>query len=224
MKIDILTLFPEYFKSPLNESLIKKAIDQGLLEVNIHNLRDFSTLPHRQVDDTPYGGGAGMVLKPEILAQAVHHIKKTESLVILPDPSGVKFEQKLAKKLSTEKNLLFICGRYEGVDQRFKEKYVDLEISLGDYVLNGGEAATLVIFETVARLIPNVLGNPESVQDESFSDPSQLLLEYPQYTRPEIFEGLEVPKVLLSGNHQEIEDWRRNQAISKTKKLRPDLF
>ncbi len=224
MKFDIITLFPDYFSSPLNESLVKKAIVNKILDITTYDLRNYSKLPHKQVDDSPYGGGAGMILKPDILTKAVKATKKTGSLVILPDPSGKKFDQDLANKLSTKEHLIFVCGRYEGVDQRFREKYVDLEISLGDYVLGGGEAATLVILETIARLIPGVIGNTESLENESFSQSDSKLLEYPQYTRPEIFEDLKVPEILLSGNHQKIKKWRIQQAIEKTKRLRPDLL
>ena len=170
-----------------------------------------------------------MVLKPDVLAKAVKKIKKPDSLVILTDPTGVKFDQTLAKKLSRQENLLLIAGRYEGVDQRFKDKYVDLEISIGDYVLNGGEVACLVILETVSRLIPGVIGAEESLEFESFSTQSvegeqKTLLEYPQYTRPAEFEGESVPDELLSGNHQEIKKWRLQEALNKTQKLRPDLL
>lgn len=225
MRLDIVTLFPAFFQSPLNESLIKTAQQKKILEINIINLRDFSSLPHKQVDDSPYGGGAGMILKPDILASCVKKIKEKNSLIILPDPTGKIFSQSKAKDLSKKDHLIFICGRYEGVDQRFKDKYVDLEISLGDYVTNGGETATLVILETIARLIPGVLGNEESLVNESFSlEGRSKLLEYPQYTRPENFEGRVVPKILLSGNHESIAKWREKQSYLKTKKLRPDLL
>lgn len=224
MKFDIITLFPDYFISPLNESLVKKAIANKILDVITIDLRDYSELPHKQVDDSPYGGGAGMILKVDILAKAVKATKRANSLVILPDPSGKKFDQSLATQLSTKEHLIFVCGRYEGVDQRFREKYVDLEISLGDYVLSGGEAATLVILETIARLIPGVIGNTNSLSDESFSQAGNKLLEYPQYTRPEIFEDLKVPDILLSGDHEKIKKWRLERSLEKTKRLRPDLL
>ena len=229
MNFDILTLFPDFFISPLKESLVAKAIETGKISVETHNLRDFSDLPHKQVDDTPYGGGAGMVLQPDVLAKAVKKIRKPNSLVVLTDPAGVRFDQALANKLSQQENLLLIAGRYEGVDQRFKDKYVDLEISIGDYVLNGGEVACLVILETISRLIPGVIGTQESLDFESFSSQeiegkTQTLLEYPQYTRPVEFEGEKVPKELLSGNHAEIKKWRLGKALEKTKKLRPDLL
>lgn len=225
MKFDIVTLFPEFFSSPLTVGLLKKARENKLIEVNPINLRDYSLLPHKQVDDTPYGGGAGMVIRADVLAAAVKALKKEGSLVILPDPGGTVFNQKLATKLSQKTHLIFVCGRYEGVDQRFKDKYVDLELSLGDYVLNGGEGATFVILETIARLIPGVIGNAESLQTESFSEKKAgKLLEYPQYTRPEEFEGEVVPKILLSGDHQKIEDFRLEKSLAKTRKLRPDLL
>ena len=165
-----------------------------------------------------------MILKVDILAKAVKATKRANSLVILPDPSGKKFDQSLANQLATKEHLIFVCGRYEGVDQRFREKYVDLEISLGDYVLSGGEAATLVILETIARLIPGVIGNAESLEAESFSQADGKLLEYPQYTRPEIFEDLKVPDILLSGDHEKIKKWRLEMSLEKTKRLRPDLL
>lgn len=225
MKFDIITLFPDYFTSPLNESLLKKAIENKILNIQAINLRDFSTLPNHQVDDSPYGGGAGMVLRADVLASAVKATKRDGSLVVLPDPSGVKLDQKLVEKLSGEKHLIFICGRYEGVDQRFRDKYVDLEVSVGDYILNGGEVATLTIIEAISRLIPGVIGNSESLKSESFGeDVGGSLLEYPQYTRPESFEGTSVPEILLSGNHQKIAQWRAQESLEKTKKLRPDLF
>lgn len=224
MKFDIVTLFPEYFDSPLKESLLKKSQDKKIIVVNLINLRDYSTLANHQVDDSPYGGGPGMVLRGDILANCINQIKTPESLVVLTDPAGKVFSQPLAEDLSQKKHLILICGRYEGVDQRFKDKYVDLEISLGDYILNGGEAASLVILETITRLVPGVIGNPQSLDHESFSKNNQQLLEYPQYTRPENFEGLTVPEILLSGNHQQIELWREQQALEKTKRIRPDLL
>src|SRR3989344_1232341 len=229
MQFDVISLFPNFFNSPLKESLLSKAIENHIIEVELHNLRDFATGVHKQVDDQPYGGGAGMVLKPEVLATAVKSIKKQNALVILTDPSGKKFDQRLAVDLAKRENLILIAGRYEGVDQRFKDKYVDLEISIGDYVLNGGEVACLVILETISRLIPGVIGTAESLDFESFSTQdiegkNKSLLEYPQYTRPAVFEGETVPEELLSGNHAEINKWRLTKALEKTKKLRPDLL
>lgn len=229
MKFDIVSLFPTFFNSPLKESLISKAIEAKKFEVGLHDLRSFSKHPHRQVDDTPFGGGAGMVLKPDVLSEAVKALVKPESLVILTDPAGQKFDQNLAVELSKKKHLVLIAGRYEGVDQRFKDRYVDLELSIGDYILNGGEVACLVILETIGRLLPGVIGTPESLEVESFSEVEtpagkQALLEYPQYTRPAIFEGEAVPETLLSGNHGEIKNWRLRRALEKTQKLRPDLL
>lgn len=230
MKFDIVTLFPNFFESPLSESLISKAIKNQKFELKVHNLRDFSDHKNNQVDDTPYGGGPGMVLMADVLAKAVTKLKTSNSLVILTDPSGKKFTQTMAKELSKKQHLILICGRYEGVDQRFKDKYVDLEISIGDYVLNGGEAASLVIFETIARLLPGVIGQENSLIEESFSSQNLpnlgevALLEYPQYTKPADFEGEVVPEILLSGDHQRIAQWRSEKALEKTKKLRPDLL
>nr|QBM01827.1 tRNA (guanine-N(1)-)-methyltransferase [uncultured archaeon] len=230
MKFDIVTLFPNFFNSPLQESLLSKAIKSGLLEVEVINLRNYSPYPHRQVDDTPYGGGAGMILKPDVLSLAVKDLKTLESKVILTDPSGQNFNQELAQKLAKEKHLIIVCGRYEGVDQRFKDRYVDLEISIGDYILNGGEAASLVILETISRLVPGVIGSSASIAEESFSlqplvgGKKAKLLEYPQYTRPEVFEGEKVPEILLSGDHGKIKTWRQQRSLEKTKRLRPDLL
>ncbi len=229
MKFDIISLFPDFFNSPLSESLISKAIEKKIIQVNLHNLRDFAEGTHSQVDDEPYGGGAGMVLKPDVLAKATEKVKGRKSFVILTDPSGQKFDQELAKELSKKESLVLIAGRYEGVDQRFKDRHVNMEVSIGDYVLNGGEVACLVILETIARLLPGVIGKEASLDFESFTkiltnSGEQRLLEYPQYTRPAQFEGEEVPKVLTSGNHREIEKWRLQKALEKTKQLRPDLL
>lgn len=225
MKFDIITLFPDYFSSPLNESLLKKAIENKIIDIKTIDLRAFSTLPNQQVDDSPYGGGAGMVLRADVLASAVKETKKSDAMVILPDPSGIKLDQNLVRKLAKKEHLIFICGRYEGIDQRFRDKYVDLEVSVGDYILNGGEVATLTMIEAISRLIPGVIGNPRSLESESFNDSGEgSLLEYPQYTRPENFENESVPKVLISGNHQEIAKWLQRESLKKTQKLRPDLF
>lgn len=229
MKFDLISLFPNFFSSPLQEGLISKAIKNKLIEVNTTNLRDFAEGKSKQTDDSPYGGGAGMVLKPDVLARATKSLTKKKSIVILTDPAGIKFDQSLAAKLSKNEHLIIISGRYEGVDQRFKDKYVDLEISIGDYILNGGEAASLVILETVSRLIPGVIGKEESLLQESFSNlktenTNDQLLEYPQYTRPDDFEGEKVPEILLSGDHEKIRNWRLEEAYKKTKKLRPDLL
>jgi tRNA (guanine37-N1)-methyltransferase len=221
LKIDIVSLFPNFFSSPLSESLLKKALERKILQINIHNLRDFSPLPNKSVDDAPYGGGAGMVLRPEPISIAIKKLRKTGSKVILLDPSGKKFNQKIAKQLSKEKHLILVCGRYEGVDERIKESYIDEEISIGDFIINGGETAALVVLEAVGRLVEGVLGNKASLSEESFNAG---LLEYPQYTRPEVFEGKKVPEILLSGNHEKIRLWRKEKARAKTKKVRPDLL
>ncbi len=225
MKFDIVTLFPNYFNSPIKESLLAKAIDKKVFNLNIVDLRSFSNLNHKQVDDKPYGGGAGMVMRADILAACVQSLKKRGSKVILLDPTGQTVTQKIALQLSKETHLILICGRYEGVDQRFKDKYVDTQLSIGDYVLNGGEVASLVVLETVARLLPGTIGNSDSLENESFSDrQGGIQLDYPHYTRPEVFEGISVPEILISGNHQKIEEWRQNKAREATEKLRPDLL
>lgn len=219
MKITFITLFPEIFPAFLNFSILKRAQDKGLIEFNIINLRDFGEGNHKTVDDKPYGGGAGMVLKANVLAKAVARIKSQESRVILTSASGKTFNQLMAKDLSKEEHLIIIAGHYEGVDQRFIDKYVDMEISIGDYVLTGGELPALVIADSVTRLIKGVLEKEEAVKEESFENN---LLEYPHYTRPEEFEGIKVPEILLSGNHQEIIKWRLAKSQEKTKKLRPE--
>jgi len=223
LKIDILTLFPEMFTGPFDSSIIKRAKDKGLVEINIHNLRDWGLGKHKTVDDRPYGGGVGMVLMIEPLYNALKSLRPQTAnhrpLVILTTPQGKVFTQKIAKKLSKEKSLLIICGHYEGYDERIRD-LADEELSIGDYVLTGGELPAMVITETVTRLLPGVLEKPDAVKNESFSP----LLEYPQYTRPENFKGKRVPKVLLSGHHAEIEKWRVKQALKRTKKRRPDLL
>ncbi|HDH06393.1 MAG TPA: tRNA (guanosine(37)-N1)-methyltransferase TrmD [Nitrospirae bacterium] len=223
MKCDVLTLFPDIFTAYLNESIIKRARAKNLLDVKLYNIRDFSSDPHRTVDDCPFGGGAGMVLKPEPIFRAVDVLKEDgmPRKVILLTPQGRTFNQAIAEAYSKEKKrFVFICGRYEGIDERVKT-LVDEEVSIGDYVLTGGELATLVIIDAVTRLIPGALGDERSVEDESFS---WGLLDYPHYTRPREFRGLSVPHVLVSGNHKEIEYWRRKQALKKTVKVRPDLI
>lgn len=223
MKIAVLTIFPEIFQSFLSTSLLKKAIDNNILNINVVNIRDFASPPHYKVDDEPYGGGAGMVLKPEPIFYAIENIKKTmdNPYVVLLTPSGNTFNQSKAKEFSKKDNIIFICGRYEGIDERVKELVVDEEISIGDYVLMGGEIPAMAVIEATTRLIPNVIGNTESVICESFSDN---LLEAPQYTRPEEFMGLKVPSVLISGHHENIKKWREEQALEKTKKVRPELL
>jgi tRNA (guanine37-N1)-methyltransferase len=221
MKIDVLTLFPAMFAGPLDESIIKRARNAGLLELGIHDLRNWTHDRHRTVDDRPFGGGPGMLLKPEPLFEAVEQLQVGETRVILFSPAGRKFDQSLARELSAQKHLLLITGHYEGVDERVRETLVDEEISIGDYVLTNGALPAMVVIDAVARLLPGVLGDDESSHDESFSHG---LLEYPHYTRPAEFRGMKVPEILLSGNHAGIEKWRREQARLRTEKRRPDLL
>jgi len=223
MRFDILTLFPGFFKSPLNQTILKKAIEKGILDVHIHNIRDYAQDKHRVTDDYPYGGGEGMVMKVEPIVRCVEDVKAMapEGKTILTTPQGRPFTQSLAEELSGLKGLIIICGRYEGVDERVRDLVVDMEVSIGDYILSGGELPALVIVDGVSRLIPGVLGCEASTRRDSFS---QGLLEYPQYTRPEVFRGLSVPSVLLSGNHKEIEGWRRRESIKRTWERRPDLL
>jgi len=223
MKCDVLTIFPEIFTSYLNESIIKRARAKGLLDVALHNIRDFSTDAHRSVDDSPFGGGAGMVFKPEPIFRAIDFLKEDGEprKVVLLTPQGRPFDQSIAEDYSKEKKrFVFICGRYEGIDERVRT-LVDEEISIGDYVLTGGELAALVVIDAVTRLVPGALGDERSVEDESFS---LGLLDYPHYTRPREFRGLQVPQVLVSGDHREIEHWRKKQALRRTMELRPDLI
>ncbi len=227
MKIDAVTVFPDYL-IPLRLSLIGKAIEDGLIELTIHDLRDFAHDKHKTVDDSPYGGGPGMVMKPEPWGEVLDELVSPESVLVIPTPSGKPFNQKLASEYSTAKHLIFACGRYEGIDSRVAEHFrqrirVD-EVSLGDYVLAGGEVAVLVIVEALARLIPGVLGNSESVQDDSFAiGQMEKLLEGPVYTRPPEWRGLSVPEVLMSGDHKKVAQWKLEQAKDKTAKIRPDL-
>lgn len=220
MKFDILTLFPDLFNSPLNESIIKRAISEKLIDVGLHNIRDFTHDKHRVVDDSPYGGGSGMVMKPGPIVEGIEHLRKEKTKVILLSPQGKCFDQKKAVELSNEEHLVFICGRYEGIDERVTD-YIDDTISIGDFVITGGELAALTIIDAVARLIPGVLGCSESAKEESFSWD---ILEYPHYTRPASFRDKAVPDVLLSGNHEEIRRWRRKEALKKTDRNRPDLL
>lgn len=224
MRFDILTIFPDFFESPLKQSILGKAIEKGLIDVGIHNIRDFALDKHNTTDDSPYGGGDGMVMKAEPIVRAVEAVKgsrKSEVKVILATPQGRQLNQHIAAELAQSSNLIIICGRYEGVDERVKELVVDMEVSIGDYVLSGGEIPALVIVDAVTRLIPGVLGSDMSAGDDSFSEG---LLEYPQYTRPESFRGLTVPDILLSGNHQKIKNWRRRESIKRTLERRPDLL
>lgn len=220
MRIDILTLFPEMF-SIFNHSIIGRAIEKGLLEINSHNIREFSLNKHKKVDDYPYGGGAGMVMTPQPIVDCIKAIKKINcGKVIFLGPRGNTFDQEVAKTLSKENELIFLCGHYEGIDERIY-KYIDLEISLGDFILTGGEIAAIPIIDSISRMVPGVLAGEESYTEESFYNG---LLEYPQYTRPEEFEGLRVPEVLLSGHHENIRKWRRKQSLILTKVKRSDLF
>jgi tRNA (guanine37-N1)-methyltransferase len=224
MRIDIVSIFPEFF-GVLDISLVGKARQSGLLDLSVHDLRDFTHDRHRTVDDTPYGGGAGMVMKPEPWGEALDAVLTPESVVIFPSPAGVPFTQALARELADEQHLVFGCGRYEGIDQRVIEHTATrarvLEVSLGDYVLNGGEVAVVAMIEAVSRLIPGMVGNPESLAEESHEDG---LLEYPSYTKPAEWRGLEVPPILQSGNHGAIAAWRREQQIERTARVRPDLL
>jgi len=223
MVFDILTIFPEIFRSPLSESLIKKALDKGVLQVRIWNLRDFTEDKHRTTDDYPYGGGAGMVMKADPIFRAVEEIKANnpDARTLLLTPQGERFHQGLARGLSEQKHWILICGRYEGLDERVRLGVVDREISIGDYVLNGGEIPALVFLEVISRYVPGFLGSEQSVEEETFSDG---LLEYPQYTRPPVIRGMEVPEILLSGNHAEIKRWRRRESLKRTYLRRPDLL
>jgi tRNA (guanine37-N1)-methyltransferase len=224
VKIDIVTIFPSFFDA-LELSLLGKAASSGVLQVGIHDLRDATSDVHRSVDDTPYGGGAGMVMTPEPWGTMLDGLLTKESVLVVPSPAGETFTQSLARELSEASHLVFACGRYEGIDQRVVDYYAQShqvrEISLGDYVLNGGEVAALAIVEATARLIPGVVGNPESLVEESHQDG---LLEYPSYTKPRSWRGLDVPEVLLSGHHAAIRVWREDQARLRTQQNRPDLL
>lgn len=221
MKIDVLTLFPAMFAGPLDESIIMRARKKGLLDLKIHDLRDWTHDRHRTVDDKPFGGGPGMLMKVEPLFEAVESLRRENTKVILLSPGGRKFSQEIARELAAEKDLLLVTGHYEGFDERVREALVDDELSIGDYVLTNGALPAMVVIDAMTRLLPGVLGDDESSHDESFSHG---LLEYPQYTRPAEFRGMKVPDVLVSGNHAEIEKWRREQAKRLTKEKRPDLL
>ena len=219
MKIDILTLFPEMF-SPLNSSILKRAVDNHILEFNLINIRDFSKDKHKKCDDYPFGGGAGMLMSVQPIYDAIKSVQKENSKIIFPSPRGAKFDHKKAKELSSFKNLIFVCGHYEGVDERIFELFDMEEISIGDYVLTGGELPSMVTIDSLSRFVDGVISK-ESLENESFSN---RLLEYPQYTRPAVFEGIKVPEVLLSGNHQEVEKWRKEESLKRTQKSRKDLL
>jgi len=220
MKIDVLTLFPGMFAGPLDESIVKRARAEGLLDLAIHNLRDYTHDRHRTVDDKPFGGGPGMLLKPEPIFEAVERLAGGGTRVILLTPAGRRFGQALARELAAQEHLLLVCGSYEGFDERVREALADDELSIGDYVLTNGALPAMVVIDAVTRLLPGVLGDDASSRDESFSAG---LLEYPQYTRPAEFRGMKVPDVLLSGNHAGIEKWRAEQAKRRTRERRPDL-
>ena len=219
MQFDVLTLFPEMFE-PIKQSILGKAIENEKIKLKLVNIRDFSKDKHKKVDDTPYGGGAGMVMKPDVVYDAYKSVYEENAKVIYLSPQGKTLNQKKVEELSKEKHLILLCGHYEGIDQRVIDKIVDEEISIGDYVLTGGEIPAMVLIDSVSRYIDGVL-NQESIKEESFS---QGLLEYPQYTRPEVFEGEKVPEILLSGHHENIEKWRKEQALKITKQKRPDLL
>jgi len=221
VKIDVLTLFPAMFAGPLDESIIQRARAGGLLDVKIHQLRDWAHDRHKTVDDRPFGGGPGMLLKPEPLFEAIEDLRRKSTRVILLSPAGRKFDQAIARELAGQKHLLLVTGHYEGFDERVREKLADDELSIGDYVLTNGALPAMVVIDAVTRLLPGVLGDDESSRDESFSAG---LLEYPQYTRPAEFRGMKVPGMLLSGNHAEIKKWRAEQAKLRTKWQRPDLL
>jgi tRNA (guanine37-N1)-methyltransferase len=221
MKIAVLTLFPGMFAGPLDESIVKRAREAGLLELTLHNLRDYAHDRHRTVDDRPFGGGPGMLLKPEPLFEAVEKLARETTRVVLLSPSGRTFNQAIARELAQLDDLLLISGHYEGFDERVREQLADDELSIGDYVLTNGALPAMVIVDAVTRLLPGALGDDTSSHEESFSHG---LLEYPQYTRPADFRGMKVPEVLLSGNHAEIAKWRAEQANARTKERRPDLL
>jgi len=221
MKIDVLTLFPGMFPGPLDESIIKRACESGRLRLGIHDLRDYAHDRHRKVDDRPFGGGPGMLMKPEPLFEAVEALRGDTARVILTSPAGRPFRQEIARELAGEAHLLLVCGSYEGFDERVRESLADDELSIGDYVLTNGALPAMVLIDAVTRLLPGVLGDDESALDESFSE---RLLEYPQYTRPAEFRGMSVPEVLLSGDHAAIEQWRREQSRDRTAQRRPDLL
>lgn len=224
MKIDVLTIFPNMVKGPLNESIVGKAIESDQLQINVTDFRDYSTNKHGNVDDSPYGGGAGMLLTPQPIFDAMEHVKTNNAgklgRVILVDPAGKQFDQHMAEDFAKEEQLTFICGHYEGYDERIKTLVTD-EVSLGDFVITGGELAALTMIDATVRLLPGILGNSESAPGDSYSSG---LLEYPQYTRPADFRGMKVPDILLSGNHQKIDQWRRQEALKKTLIRRPDLL
>jgi tRNA (guanine37-N1)-methyltransferase len=224
MRIDILTLFPEMFESPLNYSILKRAQEQGIVAIVLTNIRDFATDRYRKVDDKPYGGGAGMVMMPGPVFDCFEYVQKLgpgAGRVVLLTPQGERFTQAKARELSQQERLILIAGRYEGFDERIRTALNAEQISVGDYVLNGGELAAMIVVDAVVRLLPGALGDEDSAKDDSFSHG---LLEYPQYTRPEVFRDMKVPGILLSGDHKKIAEWRRQQALERTRQRRPDLL
>jgi tRNA (guanine37-N1)-methyltransferase len=223
LRFDIISIFPGMFASPFGDSIIQRAREEGLLDIHVHDLRDYSLNKHRKVDDSPFGGGVGMVMNVEPIARAIAAVKKEvpETRTILLSPGGRPFNQEKSCELSILPSLTLICGRYEGIDERIRLHYVDEEISIGDYVLTGGELPAMVLVEAISRLLPGVLGDPESLVEESFHDD---LLEYPQYTRPRDYEGLKVPEILVSGDPKKIRDWQKAEALKKTAQVRPDLL
>lgn len=219
MKFDVLTLFPEMFE-PLKQSIIKRAVEKNLIDINLINIRDFSEDKHNKVDDTPYGGGAGMLMKPDVVDRAYNSIKSENAKVIYLTPQGKTLNQRIVRDLSKQEHLILLCGHYEGIDQRVLDKIVDEEISIGDYVLTGGELPAMVLIDSVSRYVDGVLSD-ESTDEESFSNG---LLEYPQYTRPEIFDNVKIPDVLISGHHENIRKWRRERSLENTLKKRPEML
>ncbi len=221
MRIDILTLFPELFRGVFDESIVKRAREKGLVEIHVHNIRDYSHDKHRKVDDRPFGGGPGMILKPEPVFECVEKIGPEGCPLIYLTPQGERFSQRKAEELSRRERLVLLCGHYEEIDERIRVALVGEEISIGDYVLSNGEIPAMVVVDCVVRLIPGALGDAESAKEESFANG---LLDYPQYTRPAEFRGMKAPEILLSGNHPEIRKWRKKMALKRTKKVRPDLL
>ncbi|MBS0606630.1 MAG: tRNA (guanosine(37)-N1)-methyltransferase TrmD [Parachlamydiales bacterium] len=221
MLIDILSLFPEYFQGPFGVSILKRAIENGLLDIRLTDVRDYAEGKHRKVDDRPYGGGPGMVLMPKPMVQAIRNVRTEKSHVVYLSPQGKKLDASMCQRLASESHLVLICGHYEGMDQRVIEKEVDEEISIGDYVLTNGCLASIVLVDAVARFVPGVLGHEEAAHLDSFQNG---YFEGPLYTRPEDFEGMKVPEVLIGGNHAEIEKWRREKGLEKTKRVRPELL
>ena len=221
VRIDVITIFPELVRAPLGQSLLGKAIEAGVLDVRVHDLRDWADDPHRRVDDAPFGGGPGMVMRPDVWFRAVESLDPDRGRVLLLSPAGRRLDQGVVRELAAENHLTLLCGRYEGVDERVVEGLPVEEVSIGDYVMSGGELPALVVIEAVTRLVPGVIGRQESHEQDSFADPE--LLDHPHYTRPREFRGMSVPDVLVGGDHGEIERWRRQAAEAKTRRTRPDL-